>query len=179
MHRGCSPFQTQVRSVGPGGHAELEGKMIRPVHMDALFVSVECYGVASLDLSRNQLGMDFFKVEKGVQRNSMHVAFERTWRLLNLNATITNLNLGWNSLGPKGAALLALGIKGNTTLTSLLLDGNCICGIYKDFNHRTQSIEEMGTYTAEGFTRLCQALQRSAVTSLRCAAAAARHSPIE
>ena len=89
-----------------------------------------------------------------------------------LNATLTSLNLGWNGLGPKGTAQLAAGLKGNTTLTSLILDGNCLCGVYKEFNNKTQFLEEMGTYSAAAFTELCEALKYSAVTSLRCVAAA-------
>jgi len=83
-----------------------------------------------------------------------------------LNATLTSLNLGWNGLGPKGTAQLAAGLKGNTTLTSLILDGNCLCGVYKEFNNKTQFLEEMGTYSAAAFTELCEALKYSAVTSL-------------
>ena len=91
---------------------------------------------------------------------------------LRLNATLTSLNLGWNGLGPKGGAQLAAALMGNITLTSLILDGNCLCGVYQEFNERTQSIEEMGTYTTAGFTELCEALMCSAVTSLRCVGAA-------
>ena len=36
--------------AGPGGHVDLEGKMIRLVHMDALYSSADCYHIASLDL---------------------------------------------------------------------------------------------------------------------------------
>ena len=36
--------------AGPGGHVDLEGKMIRLVHMGALFSSADCYHIASLDL---------------------------------------------------------------------------------------------------------------------------------
>ena len=43
------------------------------------------------------------------------------------------------------------------------LDSNRLCGI----NPSTG----MGTYTAEGMTKLCEGLKGSAVTSLRCAAA--------
>ena len=51
------------------------------------------------------------------------------------------------------------------TLTRLLSHGslgcNQLCGIDGDGN---------GTYTAEGITKLCEALKGSAVTSLKCAA---------
>jgi hypothetical protein len=40
---------------------------------------------------------------------------------------------------------------------------NQLCGVDDDGN---------GTYTAEGITKLCEALKGSAVTSLKCAAAA-------
>ena len=40
---------------------------------------------------------------------------------------------------------------------------NKLCGV----NHYGE-----GTYTAEGITKLCEALKGSAVTSLKCAAAA-------
>ena len=39
--------------------------------------------------------------------------------------------------------------------------GNQLCGLDYDGN---------GTYTAEGITKLCEALKGSAVTSLKCAA---------
>ena len=42
------------------------------------------------------------------------------------------------------------------------LDHNQLCGLDEDGN---------GTYTADGITKLCEALKGSAVTSLRCAAA--------
>ena len=41
--------------------------------------------------------------------------------------------------------------------------GNQLCGL--DFDG------DGGTYTAEGITKLCEALKGSAVTSLECAAA--------
>ena len=41
------------------------------------------------------------------------------------------------------------------------LDHNQLCGIDRNGN---------GTYTAEGITKLCEALKGSAVTSLKCAA---------
>ena len=46
------------------------------------------------------------------------------------------------------------------------LANNSICGVTTDFMGRQQ-----GTYTAEGITKLCEALKGSAVTSLKCASA--------
>jgi len=46
------------------------------------------------------------------------------------------------------------------------LTGNALCGYYEDADGEIQ-----GTYTAEGITKLCEALKGSAVTSLKCAAA--------
>ena len=91
-------------------------------------------------------------------------------------------------LGPKGAAALAEGLKGNSTLRSLewaawrsnqstrgfaflsapvetppslgSLAENQLCGLNEDGE---------GTYTAEGLTKLCEGLKQSAVTSLECA----------
>ena len=50
------------------------------------------------------------------------------------------------------------------TLLSFLgsLDGNQLCGLYDDEDGDTQ-----GTYTTLGFTKLCEGLKGSAVTSLR------------
>ena len=45
------------------------------------------------------------------------------------------------------------------------LDCNQLCGIWIDYEG-----DIMGTYTAEGITKLCEALKGSAVTSLKCAA---------
>ena len=42
------------------------------------------------------------------------------------------------------------------------MGSNKLCGLEKEGN---------GTYTAEGITKLCEALKGSAVTSLECAAA--------
>ena len=46
------------------------------------------------------------------------------------------------------------------------LADNSICGVTTGVMGRQQ-----GTYTAEGITKLCEALKGSAVTSLECAAA--------
>ena len=45
------------------------------------------------------------------------------------------------------------------------LSGNQLCGIYKHHGRL------LGTFTAEGITKLCEGLKGSAVTSLKCAAA--------
>ena len=125
--------------------------------------------------SCNQLGLVGFREKYHVEGHQMPT-FSSVYAIptfsFKLNATLTSLNLGWNGLGPKGTAQLAAGLKGNTTLTSLILDGNCLCGVYKEFNNKTQFLEEMGTYSAAAFTELCEALKYSAVTSLRCVAAA-------
>ena len=47
------------------------------------------------------------------------------------------------------------------------LSNNQLCGIY--MNYITDELE--GTYTAEGITKLFDALKGSSVTSLKCAAA--------
>ena len=49
------------------------------------------------------------------------------------------------------------------------LAGNQLCGL--DSRGR-------GTYTAEGITKLCEALKGSAVTSLKCAAAPSVRFPV-
>ena len=45
------------------------------------------------------------------------------------------------------------------------LSANELCGLYEDGDGDIQ-----GTYTAEGITKLCEALKESAVTSLKYAA---------
>jgi len=80
-----------------------------------------------------------------------------------LNETkITTLDLRQNDLGPEGGAALAEGLKGNSTLQSLNLAGNTLCGL--DYVGR-------GAYKVQAITKLCEALKGSAVTSLECAAA--------
>ena len=52
---GNALVQAKCKAAG-GETVDLSAKMIRPVHVDALFAAVECYKVAVLKLDTNQLG---------------------------------------------------------------------------------------------------------------------------
>jgi hypothetical protein len=69
------------------------------------------------------------------------------------------LDLRGNRLGPAGAAALALGLTANSSLTSLNLSENQLCGL--DRHGR-------GTHTAEGITAIADALRvNGALTEVR------------
>jgi len=90
---------------------------------------------------------------------------------------ITNLNLGGNMLGPKGAAALLEGLKGNLMLQVLNLRGNnieaegasALAAILKetkitDFN---LGYNDIGV---EGASALAAVLKETMITNLKCAA---------
>jgi hypothetical protein len=73
------------------------------------------------------------------------------------------LDLRGNRLGPAGAAALALGLTANSSLTSLNLSENQLCGTWTDWKG-----DQLGTYTAEGITAIADALRvNGALTEVR------------
>ena len=67
------------------------------------------------------------------------------------STSLQSLSLAWNRLGPDGLIALASAVSSCATLTSLNLDNNAVCGI-NDFGQ--------GTYTDAGLTALAEALRR-------------------
>merc|ERR1740130_1116292 len=134
---GNALVQAKCKAAG-GETVDLSKKMIRPVHVDALFAAVERYKVAVLKLDTNQLGATgAVKLAAALKTNATvtslslgdnRIGDEGATKLAAiLNKTkLTNLNLGNNRLGPVGGAALAKGLKGNTTLQSLDLEENDI-----------------------------------------------------
>ena len=80
----------------------------------------------------------------------------------NTDAKIAKWDLEGQAINPKIAASLAAYLSVTKALKSLDLTRNQLCGI---------DMFGLGTYTAEGITKLCEGLKGSSVTSLECAAA--------
>ena len=76
---GTGVVELKCKAAGGGGEADLSKKMLRPVHVGALFAAVERYQVASLNLDCNQLGA---------------AGGELLAAALQTNATITSLRCG-------------------------------------------------------------------------------------
>ena len=74
------------------------------------------------------------------------------------STSLQSLSLAWNRLGPDGLIALASAVSSCATLTSLNLDNNAVCGI-NDFGQ--------GTYTDAGLKALAEALRgRPQLTAL-------------
>eukprot|EP00964_Phaeocystis_antarctica_P152870 scaffold120925_cov63-Phaeocystis_antarctica.AAC.1 len=137
----------EVKCKAAGGEAvDLQYKMLRPMHVGALFAAVERYQVAEVDLGYNQLGAagGGALVAAALRTNTTLTTLRcaqlgrpsnqvprvgvlvRPWHrhaTLAALALLTFLcrvrSLRYNDLGPAGGMALAEALKGNTTLTSL------------------------------------------------------------
>lgn len=89
----------------------LEGKMIRLVHVPTLCTAVNTYRVRELNLPYNQLGPDGAK---------------ELARFLRVNTSLESLEIVANGLGPEGGVAIAEAMIENASLKSLTLWGNNI-----------------------------------------------------
>jgi hypothetical protein len=72
--------EQSCKKAGRGAEVDIQGKMIREVHVDSIIAAVEKYEVTHLNLSVNQLG------DHGVEKMA---AFHKT------NTTLTSLWWAW------------------------------------------------------------------------------------
>eukprot|EP00964_Phaeocystis_antarctica_P114315 scaffold78295_cov57-Phaeocystis_antarctica.AAC.1 len=140
---GTALVEVKCKAAG-GKKVDLQYKMLRPVHVGALFAAVERYQVAELDLTFNQLGAaggalvaaalktnttlttlkcaQLGRPSNQVPRVGILVRPHRHATLAAL-ALFTFLcrvrSLDGNKLDPVAGMALAEALKGNTTLTSL------------------------------------------------------------
>eukprot|EP00964_Phaeocystis_antarctica_P094673 scaffold61334_cov55-Phaeocystis_antarctica.AAC.1 len=141
---GTALVEVKCKAAG-GKKVDLEFKMLRPMHVGALFAAVERYQVAELNLRRNQLGAaGGALVAAALKTNTTLTTLECAQlgrpsnkvpragvlaRMAHSHATLAALalftflcrvrSLLMNNLGPAAGMALAEALKGNTTLTSL------------------------------------------------------------
>jgi Ran GTPase-activating protein (RanGAP) involved in mRNA processing and transport len=98
-------------------------------------------GLTALDLSHNCLEDEGVSaVCKAIQNNK--------------DTKLASLNFKNNGIGPVGANAVAAMVAVTGGLTSINLSDNRLCGVWTDFRGGQQ-----GTYTAEGFTAIADAMR--------------------
>eukprot|EP00964_Phaeocystis_antarctica_P044296 scaffold25455_cov45-Phaeocystis_antarctica.AAC.2 len=141
---GTALVDVKCKAAG-GKKVDLRSKMLRPMHVGALFAAVERYQVAELDLESNQLGtaggelvaaalktnttlttLECAQLGRPLEPSAKGCLFARTAHGMQRSpalALFTFLcrvrSLYNNKLGPAAGMALAEALKGNTTLTSL------------------------------------------------------------
>eukprot|EP00964_Phaeocystis_antarctica_P118434 scaffold82224_cov52-Phaeocystis_antarctica.AAC.1 len=141
---GTALVEVKCKAAG-GKRVDLMTKMLRPMHVGALFAAVERYQVAELGLGANQLGAAGGELVAAALKTNTTLTTLRCARLgqpSNLVPRVGFLvrpwhrhaklaafalftffcrvrSLGSNKLGPAAGMAIAEALKGNTTLTSL------------------------------------------------------------